>query len=336
MAEGLIPIFVAIVAICAAMVGILGALIGRGSRVRNALLGAVVGAAIGVVVAAFTVVRPPQQVAPEPRSDGSAPSGGAHLAIDHVNIAVRYLDQAKFQFEQMGFTTKPGRLHENTIDNHFIKFENGTELELITASSPQDPQAQEYLLILSHGDGPGFFAFRTSTFEMVTQMWERIGLKLRYGQSHYTRSATIFPGQPLRPIWLLDKPEPVIDKKELTTHENTAVKIIGVWFAPYFKNELERFTRGMGLETVAAEHPPTSWRIPIHDGSLFVAEVPMAVKLRPWIGLSIGVRDISAVQKILDTNEIEIFSHASKDNPAIVVAPTAAHGTYLEFRQLDE
>ena len=90
-----------------------------------------------------------------------APSPGAPLVLglDHIPLAVTDLDGAAEQYRQLGFVLKPGRVHENGIRNQHIKFPDGTEIELITASEAQDPQTAEYLQHLAAGDGAAFVGF---------------------------------------------------------------------------------------------------------------------------------------------------------------------------------
>src|SRR5688572_23728877 len=74
------------------------------------------------------------------------------LRFDHVSIAVRDLEGGKSTYrDQLGFSLKPGRLHPNSINNAHIKFADGSALELITASTPNDPLAAHYLAFLRHG-----------------------------------------------------------------------------------------------------------------------------------------------------------------------------------------
>lgn len=56
----------------------------------------------------------------------AATSPPAGLHIDHVPIAVRDLASAVVQFRAMGFTIKPGRPHQNGIENASIKFADGS------------------------------------------------------------------------------------------------------------------------------------------------------------------------------------------------------------------
>lgn len=325
----LLMLFGVVVAGCTAAGAVIGSFLGR-RRIRSTSLGGVVGVAVGVVIAASVTLRQPQ-----PPSGSDTEHGRVHLTIDHLNIAVRELDKAAAVYEALGFTIKPGRVHENTIDNRHIKFADGTEVELITAEQPTDQQASEYLQIIRHGDGPGFLACRTKGFDATTRAWEKYDLTLRFGMSHGARSATIAPGQPLRPIWLLDKADAKADKQKFTQHANTATGIHGVWYAPYFRNELVSFCQSMGFTPAPAEHAPATEVIGISEGrAFFVVDLPMPVKLRPIIGLSIVVDDIKAVQTILNTNNVTMEQEATEENPAIIVPPTSTHGIWIEFRQL--
>ena len=76
--------------------------------------------------------------------------------IDHLPIAVANLDSAADHFRRLGFTIKPGRFHANGIKNIHIKFNNGTELELITADKEKDELSAEYCNIIADGGGPAF------------------------------------------------------------------------------------------------------------------------------------------------------------------------------------
>ena len=64
--------------------------------------------------------------APEPAVTG----------LDHLPIAVRDLARAANDYRALGFALKPGRPHDNGIQNQHVKFTDGTELELIAAPPP--------------------------------------------------------------------------------------------------------------------------------------------------------------------------------------------------------
>lgn len=71
-------------------------------------------------------------------------------ALDHVPVAVRDLERAAKKFRDWGFVLKKGRQHTNSIENYHIKFRDGTEIELITASKPLDRVSKQYLDFLEN------------------------------------------------------------------------------------------------------------------------------------------------------------------------------------------
>ena len=81
------------------------------------------------------------------------------VGLDHIPIAVADLEQAADDFMRLGFTLKPGRVHENGIRNRHLKFADGSEIELITATKARDALTREYLRHLEKGDGPAFVGF---------------------------------------------------------------------------------------------------------------------------------------------------------------------------------
>jgi hypothetical protein len=101
-----------------------------------------------VLLAAFVAWGRAATAAEPPLVDG----------LSHVPTAVKDLRQASEDFARLGFALKPGRPHANGIRNNHIKFRDGTELELITASRSVDSLTASYLRFLSRGDGPAFLS----------------------------------------------------------------------------------------------------------------------------------------------------------------------------------
>jgi peptidoglycan/xylan/chitin deacetylase (PgdA/CDA1 family) len=83
---------------------------------------------------------------PEPPAWVTALYNGSltSLRLDHTPIAVRDLPAAIDQFHALGFTIKPGRPHQNGIENASIKFADGSYLELITSHDASDAVSREY------------------------------------------------------------------------------------------------------------------------------------------------------------------------------------------------
>ena len=57
---------------------------------------------------------------------------------------VNDLDAAVTRYRALGFALKPGKPHDNGIRNQRVKFEDGTELELLTAPEAKDRLTTQY------------------------------------------------------------------------------------------------------------------------------------------------------------------------------------------------
>jgi Glyoxalase-like domain len=83
--------------------------------------------------------------------------------IRDVRPRYRDLRSAVAQFRAMGFTIKPGRRHQNGIENVSIKFADGSYVELITAHNGTDSLAKQYEEMLKTGEGASYVFLRDST-----------------------------------------------------------------------------------------------------------------------------------------------------------------------------
>ncbi|GJQ64734.1 MAG: hypothetical protein SCALA702_37870 [Melioribacteraceae bacterium] len=85
----------------------------------------------------------------------------AQYTLDHVIFTTPDLSQTKQTLDSLGFTTKPGRLHANGINNIFVKFQTGPYLEFIEVKYAKDRLAEFYK---QHTDSasinPIFLSFR--------------------------------------------------------------------------------------------------------------------------------------------------------------------------------
>jgi catechol 2,3-dioxygenase-like lactoylglutathione lyase family enzyme len=103
---------------------------------------------------------------------GTAPdaTGQAHMAqcraeaaavrFDHVVIAVSDLGSASSIFrDTLGFSLKPGRVHDNGLRNVHVRFANGSALELIAPGPAESDELSEwYRRFLERGNGGAFVA----------------------------------------------------------------------------------------------------------------------------------------------------------------------------------
>ena len=90
--------------------------------------------------------------ATEPQEASLGPS---IIGIDHMPLAVKDLEQASDTYRQLGFSLKPGRLHEDGIRNNHVKFKDGSGIELLNPPSKSvDALTAHYLGHLKQGDCP--------------------------------------------------------------------------------------------------------------------------------------------------------------------------------------
>ncbi len=108
---------------------------------------------------------------------------GQGLRLDHLTVAVRDLPQAVLQAERVGFTVKPGRLHDNGLKNAFIEFADGTEIELMTlVGLAQDDVSRTYEKFLARGEGAIFLALSAENLSSVQHAWSNAGISTRLSE----------------------------------------------------------------------------------------------------------------------------------------------------------
>ena len=150
------------------------------------------------LVAILAAIASPQVHA----QSSCAPAKSALVAIDHVPVAVRDLDAAVRDFGRFGFSFKPGRPHPNSILYQHIKFRDGSELELITASEPRDTLARDYLEFLRVGEG-GAFAALEGAPDSVFAVLRPLLPTARSGGGGYARWVDFAYGDPMRYLFVI-------------------------------------------------------------------------------------------------------------------------------------
>lgn len=149
------------------------------------------------------------------------------LGLDHIPIAVTDLDKAVSLFEELGFTLKPGRFHENGIRNSHIKFKDGTEIEIISAEENRDALTAEYLNHLQLGDGPVFVGFYAARLAYLSEWFDQaeVAHQIEGGLLAFPESSS------LRYIFFGRRQASPTDKPEHFVHDNGADGLVSVWLA---------------------------------------------------------------------------------------------------------
>ena len=253
--------------------------------------------------------------------------------LDHIPLAVKDLDASKTDFEALGFVLKPGRPHENGLRNAHVKFPDGTEIELITAPAATDALSSEYHAWLKDGDGPAFLGLYAPDLGALGEHVSRLGFALeRKGNlSTFSEPAA------LKRLFFANRQRSPTDRPEHFVHANTAFSLAGVWLAGAVAEQ--------GLLPILGAAPlkeppcgplgPSSAAFSLSEGE--VVFLPATAQLAPGrsiIGATVAVKSIDTVRGVLIGNRIRYTRAAGCARNSLWVGPPAAHGLWLEFRQL--
>lgn len=228
------------------------------------------------------------------------------LGLDHIPVVVKDLARAKLDFEKLGFTLKPGRPHDNGLRNEHVKFADGTEIELITATTASDSLSADYLEWQRVGDGPISFGLYVPDQNAAFQP----GVIGGAFYDHRQKSPT--------------------DRPEHFAHPNGATTLSGVWLAD---SRTERDMRLLLLGTTeramcAPFIPGSPILVPImgfpEGEAVFLPESLQRVRGRPIVALTVAVKDIDKVRRL-------VKGQTETCAPKSVWVET--HGFWLEFRQ---
>lgn len=155
---------------------------------------------------------------------------GSGISVDHVVIAVSDLDSAAGDFQSLGFTLKPGRLHPNGLSNAHVKFADGTALELMSLEGePTDPLAAAYATFLRTGEGGAFLAIEADP-DRVTEAANILGLPSQLTRSGPFTWLTVDdsdgnPDVQPSPVFFISYPDRPDDPDSLLVHDVGAVGI---------------------------------------------------------------------------------------------------------------
>jgi hypothetical protein len=259
----------------------------------------------------------------------------ARLRLDHVPIAVRDLDAAKRDFAALGFSFKPGRPHENSIDNQHVKFANGSALELITVREPRDDLARHYLAFLARGEGGAFLSLDAGPVDSLSAAIRALEPAHRTSVGSYYQNLG-FPGaHPLRYLFFIVIRSRPPDLPEHLVHANTAARLSAVWLR---RPGLSRERRM--LERLGARACPSALRLPAGDvgaelrlerGSLYLIDAPGAPADRPIAGLTVEVADLDAARRAVSLPDSVLRRGRDARGEWLRIPPGHARGVWLEL-----
>lgn len=256
--------------------------------------------------------------------------------FDHIPIAVDNLEKSSDLFRKLGFTLKPGRFHSNGIRNQHIKFDNGTELELITSKDRNDILSTEYYNFISEGEGPAFVGLFTDNFEELNNQLQKNNIKYELEGKMVT-----FPFKSeLHPLFFGTKDSSPTDKPEYFIHKNTAFSLIGVWIASENENKWIKFLSGLNIKLEQKElcfpfFKPYKSAIMQQGEIIFLPENVQRIKNHPLVGIVVQVHEMEKLIDLLKKENINATeSYDCKNYKSLFISPNTTSGFWLEFRQI--
>ena len=256
----------------------------------------------------------------QPKREHPAVSG-----IDHIPVVVANLEKAQADFRAMGFAIKPGRYHADGITNAHVKFLDGTEIELITASKAVDTLTSEYLTRLKSSQGPIYFGLFAPDFSAVSARADSLPIKPEAESGMFAFPST----SPLHSLFIGQRNKTASDKPEYFAHKNTAVRLSALWVgdSPELREEL----KGLGvsltpIDLCGFEGAAKGFRAELPEGNLFLMPSKVTV-----VAARIEVLRLDETERILRSNGVPIKSGGTCDKRSLWIPPTAAHGIWVEF-----
>lgn len=233
----------------------------------------------------------------------SASAQQSVLGLDHIPVVVKDLARAKADFERLGFVLKPGRPHDNGLQNAHVKFADGTEIELISPTEAIDALSVQYIEWLRNGDG----AFSVGLY--------------RPGSKNTPPPGVFFDARQHSPT----------DRPEHFEHPNSAVTLSGVWLAGSpAERQLQKLPGAKGIE--AAFCAPFGYGTrAVHFKGAEVVLLPEGMQIvrgRPIVAATVTVKHLLTVQGFLDGMRLKYRREAGCGRKSLWVE---AHGLWLEF-----
>jgi hypothetical protein len=307
-------------------------------------IGAIRFAAIGTIAAGALwligpIQSPPGAVDLPVQQPAARNSAAARLY--HVPIAVSNLTAASRTFQQLGFTMKPGSIHQDGIRNVHAKFPDGTEIELVTAPTrPTSQTAKSYRALIDQADGPAYLALYVRDLDQVSQRLDQIG------QPHQRSRHYLVPTEkgPLPYVFYAPGgPDAILnrsptDRPEHFRHANGAQRLDAVWLASDDFGRLQNLLSSLG-GTLNREVVAGVAADPVLVATLAAGKVIMlpakfqTIPGRVLVGLTVEVTSLDQTRRYLADHKVAYLERNAAVGRSLVVSPDQAVGTWFEFRE---
>lgn len=261
-------------------------------------------------------------------SDAAAP----RPRLDHVPIAVADLAAARTTFERLGFRVKPGRLHDNGLENVHIKLRDGAALELVTAHRAGDALAREYLDFLERGDGPAFLALAGGPVDALVGRLRAAEAEPAITRGRAFDWLTLEGPGAVGFLFFIDYRRAPVDLPEHLDHPNGAVGLGSVWLAGDGGDAAARLLAELGLAAEPAKSPlDGSEARAVELGRGRVHLLPLTPAARPIVGVTVVVESFERVLSSVAAAGLRAEERANERGRSLLFDPSVAHGVYLEL-----
>ena len=255
----------------------------------------------------------------------------ALVGLDQIPLVVHDLDAAEDVWRRLGFLVKPGRPQPNGIDSAYVRFEDGSGIELVSVPAAVDEQSTAYRVLLDEAEGPASFTFHARDLGAVQNALQ--GSPFKYG----TVSRTF--DKPTLDYLRLTQDSRAPDDAAWLNHRNGASALSRVWFAVSRRDgrDLERLLAALKAEVTGAKvYAPKAVQATVATvGNGEVLILPDAHQLTPGrriIGVTFEVEDLLELRRRL-TDFGTPFTTGGALGMSIIVAPEVTHGLWVEFRE---
>jgi hypothetical protein len=264
-------------------------------------------------------------------SIGAASLAPPGLHLDHVPIAVRDLPAAVAQFGSLGFTIKPGRPHQNGIENASIKFADGSYVELITAHGGSDPLARRYEEFLKTGEGASYVFLRDSQGAFADRARRAGGRRSEAGPFAFTELPASWRVPHLQ---LIEYLAPAVDSPEMYRHDNGARRLVAVWMFVDHGDDLIAHELGAGpMEATAVRFDDRLTKsVELADHTRLMLTPRRAVD-PPHVQTVAMLIEVDSLTRLKQTVALE---HFMTRGPAVWLSPSQVHGVWLGFVESGE
>lgn len=250
--------------------------------------------------------------------------------LDHIPVAVKNLERSKADFEALGFVLKPGRPHANGLRNQHVKFRDGTEIELITASAATDALTEEYVDWIKDGDGPIFLGLYAPDLDAMGSRLLRLG----YVPDRKGDFISFPKSSALHHFFFARRQHSPTDRPDHFAHRNTAFTLYGAWLADASAEQyLDALPAGAPAERLAcAPFGVASKVLGLPEGEIvFLPTSARSVPSRSIVAATVAVQNLDATQRVLNENHVSFRQMTGCARRSLWVEPAQAHGLWLEF-----